>query len=157
MKMKILASTLSSIVLISSAAIAHGDDSIDEIRFRQAGYAFMSWNMGKIKAQVIDSSVAYDQKQVEAAANVIAAIANSGMGALYPKGSDNGIGFHETRLKAEFFDNLQEVGKIARDFNGKANNLAAVAKSGNKGNIKTAFGELGETCKACHKKFREDD
>jgi cytochrome c556 len=137
------------------APLTQADDAIsDAIKYRQAGYAFMSWNMGKIKAQVIDGSVPFDAAQVSAAANAIAGIANSGMGALYPAGSDKGSGFHETRLKPEFFDNMQEVGEIARGFNGAANKLAETATGGDKDAIKVAFGKLGESCKACHDKFR---
>ena len=75
----------------------------DMIKTRQAGYAFMGWNMGKIKAQVVDGSVPFNKEQVQAAANLIAATANSGMGALYGPGTDEGTGWHETRLKPEFF------------------------------------------------------
>lgn len=126
----------------------------DAIYYRQAGYAFMSWNMGKIKAQTIDEPSTFNKDQVVAAANVIAAIANSGMGALYPAGSDKGAGFHETKLKPEFFQNREEVGKIAKAFNAAANNLATVAATGDVAAIAKAFGETGQTCKACHDKFR---
>ena len=122
----------------------------DAIYYRQAGYGFMSWNMGKIKAQTIDESVPFNKDQMIAAANVIAAIANSGMGALYPPGSDKG----DTKLKPEFFQNMEEVGTLARNFNTAANELAAVAQTGDKAAIAKAFGETGKTCKACHDKFR---
>ncbi|HPB74574.1 MAG TPA: cytochrome c, partial [Chromatiaceae bacterium] len=46
----------------------------DQIKYRQAGYSFMAWNMGKIKANLEGE---YNAKQVEAAANAIAGIANS--------------------------------------------------------------------------------
>ena len=55
----------------------------DQIEARQAAYQFMSWNMGKIKAQAVDGDVAFNAEQMKAAANAIAAVANSGMGALY--------------------------------------------------------------------------
>ncbi len=126
----------------------------DAIKYRQAAYSFISWNMGKLKAQVIDGSVPYNQAQVEASANVIAAIANSGLGALFPAGSDSGVGFHKTRLKSEFFENPAEVAEVAKTFNAKANALADVAKSGDRDAIKAAFGELGRSCKGCHDKFR---
>ena len=86
----------------------------DQIKFRKAGYSFMSWNMGKIKAN-LDGS--YDASQVTAAANAIAAIANSGMGALYGPGTDKSIGDQKTRVKPELFQNMPEVGKLATNFN----------------------------------------
>lgn len=129
----------------------------DMIKFRQSGYAFMAWNMGKIKAQVIDGSVAYDKAQVEAAANVIAAVANSGMGALYAPGTDEGKGWEETRLKSAFFQEPDKVKEIAINFVKQANALKEVAAGGDQAAIKAQFGEVGKACKACHERYREED
>ncbi|QID18932.1 cytochrome c [Nitrogeniibacter mangrovi] len=129
----------------------------DMIKFRQSGYAFMAWNMGKIKAQVVDGAVPYDKAQVEAAANVIAAVANSGMGALYAPGTDQGKGWEKTRLKSAFFQQPDEVRKIAMNFVKQANALQAAAATGDPAAIKAQFGETGKACKACHEKFREEE
>ncbi|MCB1911333.1 MAG: cytochrome c [Rhodocyclaceae bacterium] len=129
----------------------------DMIKTRQAGYAFMGWNMGKIKAQVVDGSVPFNKEQVQAAANLIAATANSGMGALYGPGTDEGTGWHETRLKPAFFKEQAEVGKIARNFTMQANELQKVAATGDQAAIKAQFGELGKACKSCHDKYREEE
>ena len=40
----------------------------DQIKFRQAGYSFMSWNMGKIKANLEGE---YNAQQVQAAVDLI--------------------------------------------------------------------------------------
>lgn len=123
----------------------------DQIKIRQAGYSFMSWNMGKIKTNLEGQ---FDAKQVEAAANAIAGIANSGMGALYGPGTDKDIGSVKTRVKPELFENKAEVGKMAKDFIAAANNLSKVAASGDKAAVQKAFGDMGAACKACHEKFR---
>ena len=123
----------------------------DQIKYRQAGYSFMAWNMGKIKANVEGE---YNAQQVQAAANAIAAIAGSGMGALYGPGTDKAVGDRKTRVKPEFFQNMEDVGKLATDFNAAAANLAKVAATGDKAAVQKAFGETGETCKACHDKYR---
>ena len=129
----------------------------DAIKFRQSGYTFMSWNMGKIKAQVVDKAVPYDQGQVAAAANVIAAIANSGMGALYPAGSDQGTGWKATRLKSEFFQEGDKVRDIAVNFVQQANKLQEVAAAGDQAAIAAQFGEVGKACKACHDSYRAEE
>jgi cytochrome c556 len=126
----------------------------DQIRYRQAGYQFLSWNMGKIKAQVIDGSVPFDAAQVQAAANAIAAIANSGMGALYSPESVQGKAPVKTRLKPEFFQNLEKAGQIGGQFVQAANTLASEAASGDQARIRKAFGDVGASCKACHDNFR---
>jgi cytochrome c556 len=125
----------------------------DAIKIRQGGYRFMAWNMGKIDANLKGEFKAEDVKN---AAAVIAATANAGMGALYPAGSDRGVGFHETAVKPEFFKNMPKVGELARNFNKEANELAKVAAGGDKDAIRAQFGKVGGTCKACHDDFRQE-
>lgn len=125
----------------------------DQIRWRQSAYHTMAWSMGRIKANVEGT---YNKEQVAEAANVIQAIANSKMGALYQPGSDKGKGWKETRLKSEFFGS-KELGQIAQNFGQQANEMAKVAAGGDAAAVKAQFGKLGEACKACHDKFRKEE
>jgi len=127
------------------------------IKYRQSGYAFMGWNMGKLKGMLIDNPDSFNKDQAVAAANAIQAIANSGMGALYVPGSDKGKGWEPTRVKAELFTDKEGVGKVAVAFNKEANELAKVAATGDAAALKVQFGKVGESCKACHEKFREEE
>ena len=127
----------------------------DQIEARQAAYQFMSWNMGKIKAQAIEGEVEFNAKQIMAAANAIAATANSGLGALYSPDSamdkaDN------TRLKPEFFEQPEKAREVGGNFVREANKLQEVAASGDKEAIAAQFAALGKSCKACHDNFRDD-
>ncbi|MFD2113561.1 c-type cytochrome [Thiorhodococcus fuscus] len=140
-------------VVFASAAFASDLKPEEQIQIRQAGYSFMGWNMGKIKANLQGE---YNAEQVSAAANTIAAIANSGMGALYGPGTDKNIGDVKTEVKPELFENMEDVGRLAHDFVAAADNLASVAAGGDKAAVKSAFGDLGAACKACHKKYRAD-
>jgi cytochrome c556 len=143
-------------VLLASTAVQAQMKPEEMVETRQAGYQFMSWNMGKIKAQVVDGKEPYDQAKVAAAANAIAAIANSGMGSLYsPDTTTEQLG-KATRLKPEFFQNLDEAGQIGRNFTAAANQLAKVAAEGDQAATKKAFGDVGGSCKSCHDKFRAD-
>jgi cytochrome c556 len=99
----------------------------------------------------------FNKDQVIAAANAIAAVANSGLGALYGVGTADATGWKKTRLKPEFFDKQEDAKKAAVAFNKEANELAKVAATGDAGAIKTQFGKLGETCKSCHDSFRIKD
>ncbi len=154
--MKALMTGAVAAVLLASTAVQAQMKPEEMVETRQAGYQFMSWNMGKIKAQVIDGKEPYDQAKVAAAANAIAAIANSGMGSLYsPDSTTEQLG-KATRLKPEFFQNLDEAGQIGRNFTAAANQLAKVAAEGDQATIKKAFGDVGGSCKSCHDKFRAD-
>ena len=123
----------------------------DAIKFRQSGYAFMAWNMQRIKANVEGN---FNKDEVVKAANAIQAIANSGMGALYLPGTDKGKGWEETRVKPELFTNKEGVGKVAGAFVKEANEMAKVAAGGDVGAVKEQLGKLGGTCKGCHDDFK---
>ena len=123
------------------------------IKFRKSGYSFMSWNMGKIKAN-LDGN--FNKEQVIAAANVVAATANSGMGALFGPGTEKDAGNEKTRVKPEFFQQPEKVRELAMAFNKEANELAKVAASGDAAAVKAQFGKTGGTCKACHDEFRKN-
>ncbi|MCK9238231.1 MAG: cytochrome c [Thiopseudomonas sp.] len=154
MKKLVLGSISALLIATSLQAVAQPDPE-EQIIFRQAGYSFMSWNMGKIKAMAIDGTMAWDPAQVQAAANSIAATANSGMGALYTPGTEKNIGNTKTNARAEMFTDMEGVGKVAIAFNKAANELAEAAKSGDKAAITKAFAATGDSCKACHDKYRE--
>jgi len=126
----------------------------DQIRWRQSAYHTMAWSMARIKANVEGT---YNRDQVIEAANVIQAIANSKMGALYQPGSDKGKGWKETRLKSEFFTDKETLGKVAGNFGQQANEMAKVAAGGDAAAVKAQFGKLGEACKGCHDKFRAEE
>lgn len=130
-------------------------DVEDQIETRQSTFTFAGWNMGKIKAQAIDGDVAYNQQQMLAAANSIAAVANSGLGALFGPGTamdknDN------TKLKPEFFDKPEKAREVAIGFAKAANKLQEVASNGDKAALAAQFSEVGKSCKACHDAFRAE-
>ncbi len=148
MKSKLLLALLT--VAVAGSAVAQVKPE-DAIKYRQSGYAFMGWNMGRIKANVEGQ---YNKDEVIKAANAIQAIANSGMGALYLPGTDKGKGWEETRAKAEIWTDKEKMGKVAGDFGREANEMAKVAATGDAAAVKVQFGKLGGTCKACHDDFR---
>lgn len=141
---------------VSTAAFA-GKEEDQQVKYRQSAYSFLAWNTGKIKDQVVDHPEKYSKEQVEAAAIAIAAVANSGLGALYGKGTDEAsgaTGWKKSKLKPEFFDKPEEARKLATTFNTEANELAKVATTGDQAAIKAQLGKVSESCKACHDAFR---
>lgn len=150
-------------MLVAGVALAVSAPSIaaemkveDSIKVRQAGYRYMAWSMRRIDENLKGT---FNKDDVIKAANTIQAIANSGMGALFPAGSDKGTGYHDTHVKAAFFDpaNSAKLTEVATNFNKVANELAKVAASGDKEAVKVMYGKLGKSCQACHDDFRKDD
>ena len=126
----------------------------DMIKLRKSGYAFMGWNMGKIKGMIVDNPASFNKDQVSAAANVVAAIANSGMGVLFGAGTDQNVGEQKTSVKPEFFQRPDRVKELASAYVKEANELQKVAASGEIDAIKAQFGKVGASCKACHDEFK---
>ena len=148
MKSKLLLALLAVSLTGTAAAQMKPEDAI---KWRQSAYTTMGWSMARIKMNVEGT---YNKDDVIKAANVIQAIANSGMGALYPAGTDKGTGWEATRVKPEFFSNKEGVGKVAMAFNKEANEMAKVAATGDAAAVKEQFGKLGGTCKGCHDDFK---
>ena len=147
--------TLLALLAVTLAGTASAQMKVEEaIKFRQSGYVFMAWNMGKLKGMLVDNPASFNKDQALAAAKAIQGVANSGMGTLYVPGSDKGTGFFETRVKPELFTDKAGVAKVAKTFNIEANELAQVAESGDAAAIKAQFGKLGAACKACHDDYK---
>lgn len=144
------------IATASTAAFA-GQAEDQQVKFRQSAYSFAAWNCSKIKNQVVEHPETFNKEQVVAAANAVAAVANSGLGALYGAGTDQATGWKKSRLKPEFFDKQDDAKKAALAFVKESNELAKVAAAGDVGAIKAQFGKLSETCKGCHDSFRIRD
>lgn len=149
MKAKLLLA-LVSVALTTGTAVAQVKPE-DAIKYRQSGYAFMAWNMGRIKQNVEGN---FNKDEVVKAANAIQAIANSGMGALYLPGTDKGKGWEESRAKPEIWTDKEKMGKVATEFVKEANEMAKIAAGGDAGAVKAQLGKLGGTCKGCHDDFK---
>ncbi len=137
--------------LVAGTAVAEVKPE-EAIKYRQSGYGFMAWNMGRIKTNVEGGN--FNKDEVVKAANAIQAIANSGMGALYLPGTDKGTGWEKTRAKPEMWTEKEKLGKAAMAFNKEANEMAKVAASGDAAAIGSQLGKLGGTCKGCHDDFK---
>ena len=124
------------------------------IKWRQSVYQVLAWNSGRIKANVDGQ---FNREEVVRAANSTAAIANSGLGALYAPGTEQGKGWHDTAAKPEIFKDGKKVGDLAANFIHEANELAKVAANGDQAAVKAQFGKLGQTCKACHDDYKVKD
>jgi cytochrome c556 len=122
------------------------------IKWRQSAYQVVAWNSGRIKAAVDGGN--YNKDEVIKASTAIAAIANSGLGALFAPGTETGKGWRETTVKPALFTDGKRAGELAGNFSQEATELAKVAASGDQAAVKEQYGKLTKTCKACHDEFR---
>ncbi|RZI84781.1 MAG: cytochrome c [Rubrivivax sp.] len=124
------------------------------IKWRQSAFQVVAWNNGRIKANVDGQ---YNKDEVIKAANTIAAIANSGLGALFVPGTEQGKGWHDTSAKPELFKNAPRFAELSTNFAKEATELTKVAANGDQAAVKEQFGKLSRTCKACHDDFKSKD
>lgn len=149
----VLGLSLATLLAVQSAQAQQAPKPEQLIKWRQSAYQVIAWNTGRVKANVDGT---YNKEDVIKAANAIAALANSGLGALYAPGTETGKGWKETAVKPELFTD-KKAGEVAAAFNKEANELARVAALGDVAQIKTQLGKLQGTCKACHDDFRKKD
>ena len=122
------------------------------IKWRQSAFQTVAWNSGRIKASLEGT---YDKDQVLRSANVIAAIANSGLSSLFAAGTETGKGWHDTTVKAEAFGNTARFAELGGAFARESNELVrTVAGGADAAAVKEQFGKLQKTCKSCHDDFR---
>jgi len=129
----------------------------DEITYRQSSMMFMRWNMGTIKQHVVSDQANYDAKQVITAAKAINAVADTGFISLFSENSKTGKGWGKTKVKPEFFQQPEKVREKSEAFKREAKAMVESAQGGNLEQMKTQFDKLFESCKSCHKEYREKD
>jgi len=149
-KMLILA-TVSSLA-ISPLAISHFDDSQIPQSYRQSYFALLAGNFGPMVA-MMKGEIPWNQEQFTAYSTDLAAVANLKLLRAFQPGSDKGT----TRAKPEIWANMADFESKLGDMRAATAALADAAASGDKDQIKQAFGQTGNSCKSCHDEYKAKD
>src|ERR1700743_449041 len=122
------------------------------IKWRQSAFQVVAWNSGRIKSS-LDSG--YNKEQVLKAATAISAIANSGLGSLFPAGTETGKGWHDTSAQPELLANSPKFAELGGALGkGSAERVRVLSSGADAAAVKDQFGKLQKTCKSCHDEFR---
>ncbi len=70
---------------------------------------------------------------------------------LFPKGSLK----HPSKARAVIWEKWDKFESLAYQLQNKSQQFVEVAKQGNKKTVRKQFGQIGKTCKDCHKVFRK--
>ncbi len=97
------------------------------IKQRQSSFRVIAWNSGRIKSGL---DGCYDKEQVLRSANVIAAIANSGLGGLFPTGTETGKGWHDTTARPPLFTSSARFAELGGAFAKESTELVRVVSAG---------------------------
>ncbi|HEY4374580.1 MAG TPA: cytochrome c [Burkholderiales bacterium] len=148
-KILIGAAVLASLAAGSVAAQVPADRAV---KYRQSALTVMSTSFGRIGAHV-KGDIKLDAAQLASNAEVVQLMSHYAFDGFIqgtPQPSTTGKG-----AKADIWKDWDKFKKLQGDLQANTAKLAAAAKSGNADAIKTAFGDTGKSCKACHDAFRD--
>jgi cytochrome c556 len=140
---------LAAATLTALPAAAQFQKPQDAIKYRQSAFTIMGNHFGRIGAMV-QGKAPFDAKAAADNAAIVMMMAKL-PGAAFGPGTDKGA---PTRAKAEIWTDGAKFGAAYEKLQTEVAKLDAAAKTGNLDNLKTAFGGVGASCKACHDNFR---
>lgn len=123
----------------------------DAIKYRQGAFTIMGNHMARIGAMA-QGRTPFDAKVAADNAAIVLTVARLPFGA-FGEGTDKGM---PHRAKAEIWKDNAKFKAAAEKMIGEVTKLEAAAKGGNLDAMKSAFGAVGASCKACHDDFRAD-
>ncbi|WP_144210132.1 c-type cytochrome [Shewanella donghaensis] len=149
MKNTILALAVSAL-LVPTVNAHNFEDANDAIEYRQAGFSLVRYqfaDMGAMLKGKKDFDLAVFQSR---AANLetLAKIPHEG----FIDGSDKG----DTEALAKIWSNKTDFDSKMMTFQENAAKLNIAAQTGDKKQIKQAFGNTGKSCKGCHDMYKKD-
>src|SRR5690242_4692104 len=94
MRSPLAAFALAAIVTMSSTVFAQGAPRPEQlIKWRQSAFQVIAWNTQRLKVALATNG---DAREVQSAANALAAVASSGLPDLFTPGTAHGKGWRET-------------------------------------------------------------
>jgi cytochrome c556 len=121
----------------------------DAVKYRKAVMFLIAQHFGRMGAMVKEK-VPYHQEVFARNAAVVETLSRLPWEAVMVPGTDTG----DTTLNASAFDQPAKFREVAQKFESETAKLLRVAQSGDFSGIKSQFGEVGKSCKACHSQFR---
>ncbi|WP_302174153.1 cytochrome c [uncultured Hydrogenophaga sp.] len=148
---KALSIALAAAAIVSAApAMAQFQKPEDAIKYRKAAFTVTAAHFSRIGAMA-NGRVPFDAKVAADNAALVETMSKLPWDAFGP-GTDKG----DTRALPAIWTEQAQFKAGADKFQAEAAKLNAAAKTGNLDAIKTAFGAVGQTCKACHDSYRKD-
>ena len=121
----------------------------DAIKYRQAVMFLIAKHFGRMGA-VVKGQKPYDREEFTHNATVVETLSKLPWDAFMVPGTDKG----KTGLKSVVFREQAEFNAAAEKMEVEVTKLVKAADGGNLSAIKAQFGMVGQSCGACHKKFK---
>jgi cytochrome c556 len=149
MKRLYSAFVLTAMLAVPFAAQAQFAKPEDAVKYRQSTMSLLGNHFGRIGV-VVKGDKPYDKAAVEADVAVVEMMAKLPWAAFVP-GSD----LPNSKVKPEIWKEQDKFKAASDKLQSEVAKLSAANKAGDLGTIKTAFGAVGQSCKACHDNFRK--
>jgi len=121
----------------------------DAIKYRQSAMSLQNTHLGRIGAMV-NGRVPFDAKAIADNAELLEVLTKLPFAA-FVDGTDKGT----TRAKPEIWAEKDKFMAAATKMQDEVGKLNAAAKGGNADQIKSAYGAVGQACKACHDNYQK--
>lgn len=150
--MKIVATMALSVAFASFAApaMAQFQKPEDAVKYRKAVMTVMGNHAGRLGAMA-NGRVPFNATAAADSAALLESLSKLPWEA-FVTGTDKG----DTRAKPEIWTEQAKFKENADKLQAETAKLAAAAKTGNLDSVKTAFGSVGQTCKACHDAYQKN-
>ena len=122
----------------------------DAIKYRKAAFDVMSTHFGRVAAMA-SGKAPFDAKSAADNAEIATLMSKLPFAGFVP-GSDKG----ETKAEPKIWAETDKFNAAARTMQEAMAKLNDAAKGGNLDAIKSAVGETGRSCKACHDNYRKE-
>ncbi len=135
-----------ALTTLSVPAMAQFQRPDDAIQYRKSVFTIMNNHMGRLGAMTT-GRVPFNAEAANESAAVIEIMSRQPWVAFVP-GTDRGGAKPEIWAEPDKFKEASERLQAA------TTQLAAAAKTGNLDSVKTAFGNVDQSCRACHRVYR---
>lgn len=151
LKKMILPFTL-ALSLLGVSTAAYSDDSPAEaaMKYRQGAFQMTKFHFGQMGA-VVKGAKEFNADEFKKNAEIVAM-----MSQIVANGFGEGSSADDSNAKPNVWTDAAGFKSKLESFQVEAAALAKAAESGDLEQIKPQFGKVAETCKACHKEYRND-
>ena len=142
----ILTGTLASALWVSSAQAQFAKPE-DAVKYRQSALQLIASHFGRMQP-VMKGQVPYDAAAIKANVELLKTLSVLPW-AGFVEGSQAG-----TSAKPEVWSDAAGFKAAQSKFEGAVDKLAVAANSSDLDRVRSAFGDVGASCKACHDSYR---
>lgn len=140
---------LTSLMMCTTLHAATFDKPETDIEYRQSALTMIAINFSDM-ADMVKGKKDWNDAQFQLRAEQLAQLIPMAQHGFISSDSQTG----DTKAKAAIWTDADGFEAKFSQFSQDAQNLATVAKEGNRGAIKKAFGQTAKNCKSCHSDYK---